>query len=173
MPLDIRWHFVSQYSLLPMSIATFYESTLSDCNSRVRSLRKRMNLVALVRLVVFAGLAYTVYLLIREFTSLLLILSLVLAAAFIGCVNLYFRLKDERALWEKLSWINANELGLLKDETNGFSNGSSFLDSDNYLDDLDIFGNRSLFHVLNRTTTSHGTNALARILRNSFLSVDQ
>jgi hypothetical protein len=155
-----------------MSTTTFYQSTLADCNDRVRHLREKMNGIALVRLVLFAGLVYTIYRLTLGFTSLLLWTALFLAAAFITCVSIYYRLKEQRALWQQLAWINANELGMLQNELNGFPDGAAFLDSDNYLDDLDIFGKRSLFHVLNRTTTSHGTAALAGLLRHNLLSAD-
>jgi len=131
-----------------------------------------MNAIALIRLVLFAGLVYAIYLMTLGFSSLLLLVTLLLAAAFIICVGFYFRLKDRRKLWEQLAWINANELGCLQNGINGFPDGAAFLDSDNYLDDLDIFGKRSLFHVLNRTTTSHGTAALAHLLRHNLFSVD-
>jgi DNA mismatch repair ATPase MutS len=131
-----------------------------------------MNLLSLVRLLLFAGIVYIIYLLTIEFTTPLLLLSLVVLAAFLVCVNFYFRLKDHRILWEKLGWVNTNELGQLRNELNDFADGSGFLDSDNYLDDLDIFGKKSIFHVLNRTTTSHGTKTLTGLLRNSLLSVD-
>ena len=155
-----------------MSPTTFYQSRLAECNGHVQRLRKKMNGIAIIRLFLFAGLAYTIYSMTGGYAPLLLLVALVLLAAFIVCVNFYFRLKDQRALWEKLSWINSNELGSLEGKLNGFADGSSFLDSDNYLDDLDIFGKRSLFHALNRTTTSHGTATLSDLLRNSFLSAD-
>jgi len=172
MPLEIRWHFASQPALFPMSKIKFYQSTLDDCNDHIQRLRDKMNLLSLVRLLLFAGIVYIIYRLTSEFTTPLLLLSLVLLAAFLICVNLYYRLKDQRALWEKLDWVNTNELGQLRNELNDFADGSGFLDSDNYLDDLDIFGKKSIFHVLNRTTTSHGTKTLTGLLRNSLLSVD-
>jgi len=155
-----------------MSEINFYQSTLAECNDHVQRLRKKMNLLALVRLLFFAGFVYSVDLVIGDLSTPLLLLSLALFAAFLISVNFYFRLKDQRALWEKLAWINSNELGLLRNGLNDFPDGSGFLDSDNYLDDLDIFGKRSIFHVLNRTTTSHGTRTLTDLLRNSLLSVD-
>lgn len=158
-------------SLRPMSTTNFYQARLAECNGQTQRLRKKMNGIAFVRLLLFAGFVYIIYLLARDFTPLLLILGLAVLAVFLVCVNFYYRLKDQRVLWEKLAWINTNELGLLRGELNGFPDGSDFLDSDNYLDDLDIFGRKSIFHVLNRTTTSHGTAALAGVLRNSHLSV--
>jgi len=121
--------------------------------------------MAVTRLALFVGLGFSIYALSREFTLPLLLLAFGLFAAFIICVNIYYRWKDERSLFEKLRFVNTNELGLIGGEPNQFPDGAAFLDSDNYLDDLDIFGRNSLFHVLNRTTTSKGTTALATRLR--------
>lgn len=153
-----------------MHLSSFYQSALSACDLRIQVIRRKSNILSLLRLLLFSALVYTLYHLIRQFSPVLLILSVLLAVLFIAGVNYYFRLKDDRALWEKLRFINANELGMLKGEAGGFPDGLAFLDPDNYLDDLDIFGKASLFHTLNRTTTSHGTAALATVLRRSFLS---
>jgi len=153
-----------------MHLATFYDASISTCEYRLRTIRRKSNLVSLIRLLLFAVLVYVVYLLFRQYSPLLLFLSIGVLAGFIGCVNLYFRLKDERALWEQLVFVNTNERGLLAGKTNGFPDGVAFLDPDNYLDDLDIFGGSSLFHLLNRTTTLHGEAALAALLRNTTLA---
>lgn len=153
-----------------MHLPAFYQSACSACDDRIRVLRRKSNILALVRLLLFVGLVYSIYWLARHYSPPLLILPVGVAALFIACVNFHFRLKDERILWEKLRFVNANELDILEGKASDFPNGLDFLDPDNYLDDLDIFGSASLFHVLNRTTTSHGTAALATLLRQSFLS---
>jgi hypothetical protein len=153
-----------------MHLPAFYQSALSACDERIHVLRRKSNILALVRLLLFAGLVYSIYWLAGRFSSSLLLLPVGLAVLFIACVNFHFRLKDERVLWERLRFVNANEFGVLEGKVNGFPDGLAYLDPDNYLDDLDIFGSASLFHVLNRTTTSHGTTALAALLRQSFLS---
>ncbi|MBS1602849.1 MAG: hypothetical protein JST42_09290 [Bacteroidetes bacterium] len=155
-----------------MSTAAFYTSTLADCNEQVRRLRGKMNGLALVRLLLFGAFVYSIVLLVQGFTLLLLALVLALFAVFLISVNVYYRLKEERTLWEKLAWLNTNELAVLGGELNGFPDGGVYLDSEGYLDDLDIFGKRSFFHVLNRTTTSHGTEAFSGLLRNSLLAPD-
>ena len=156
---------------LPMSsTASFYRSALAECNDHVQRLRKKMNALAVVRLLLFAAFVYSIVLLTKDFTPLLIALVLVLFASFLFSVNVYFRWKDERALREKMAWLNTNELAVLDGDLNGFSDGALYLDSEGYLDDLDIFGKRSLFHALNRTTTSHGEQAFSGLLRNSLLS---
>ena len=73
---------------------------------------------------------------------------------------------------EKLRFVSTNELAILAGQANGFPDGGSYLDSDNYLDDLDIFGRQSLFHLLNRTTTARGSAALAARLRQPLLTAE-
>ncbi|MES1222755.1 MAG: hypothetical protein ABUT20_45095, partial [Bacteroidota bacterium] len=60
--------------------------------------------------------------------------------------------------------MNTNEEGVLQNKSNGFDNGRSFLVAGSYYDDLDIFGESSLYHLLNRTTTKHGAAELAALL---------
>jgi DNA mismatch repair ATPase MutS len=78
-------------------------------------------------------------------------------------------LNSQRALLQKLLFVNNNELDILNEKSNQFDNGQKFLTDEGYLNDIDVFGQQSLFHVLNRTTTSHGTEQLARLLQNPFL----
>lgn len=127
--------------------------------------------MAIGRLVAFLGLAVAVYYRIRYPSTPLLITSLLLAALFILLVRIHLQLKDQRALWEQLLLINTNERDLLQNKPNRFPDGAAFLNSESYLDDLDVFGPASLFHLLNRTTTSHGTTALADLLRHPFRQV--
>ena len=75
-------------------------------------------------------------------------------------------MNDEKALLLKLLFINTNELDILSDQLNRFDNGQQFLSDESFGNDIDIFGQRSLFHLLNRTTTSHGTTQLATSLQN-------
>jgi hypothetical protein len=154
-------------------LSQFYQSAIHSGDDRLQSIRRKSNGLSLLRLLLFGGLVFTLWFLFRQFSVGLLLLAVVLAASFLVCVNLYFRLKEQAALWEKLLFVNTNEKGLLEGSANHFPDGRSFLDPDNYLDDLDIFGPASVFYVLNRTTTLHGEAALTALLRQSLLSVDE
>ncbi|HEY4061377.1 MAG TPA: hypothetical protein VGM30_05730 [Puia sp.] len=148
----------------------FYTDKITSCTGRITSIRQRRNGISLLRLFAFAALAFLIYRLFVSFSYPVLAGALIAAAIFMILVRIYFRLKDEQALWEKLLFVNNNEQALLNYRPNGFPDGGTLLDSDSYLDDLDIFGPASVFHVLNRTTTSHGATALATLLRRSLLS---
>ena len=143
----------------------FYQEKIATCSAQVDRIQKRLSLVSMLRLTSFLALALTVYFLAREFGYPLLVLASFLLSGFIALVILSLRLKDRRALLAQLLFVNTNESGVLKDEPNGFPDGQPWLSGESYLDDLDIFGRRSLFHLLNRTTTSHGTEKLAELLR--------
>jgi len=155
------------------SLPAFYKARTDLYTEQVRGIQEKLVTIALLRLGTFLGSAFFIYLLLKDFSWLLLLPALLLFASFIVLVNYAFRLRDRRALLEKLRWVNSNESAILgnvlSDTVNGFGDGQAFLQSGSYLDDLDIFGKRSLFHTLNRTTTSHGTEDLATLLRRSLL----
>src|SRR5882757_4991218 len=150
----------------------FYEEKITRYTARMQVLQKRLTLVALLRLASFLGLAFTGYYLLKSFSYPLLYSALLFLGIFIALVVLNLRLKDQRALLEKLLFVNTNEGGILRDQLNGFPDGQVYLTPESYLDDLDIFGRRSLFHLLNRTTSSHGAAKLADLLRQPLVSVD-
>jgi len=155
------------------SLHRFYQDKQDLYTAGIHAVQKKLLLVSLLRGVCFIALILSVYYLLGNFSYPLLFGAVALFAGFIVLVNFYFRLKDERALQEKLLFVNTNESWLLEDKPNGFEDGQSLLTPETYLDDLDIFGKRSLFHLLNRTTTIHGKEALATLLRRPLQSVSE
>jgi len=133
--------------------------------------RERLFLLAILRFICFAGFCVSVYYSIPSFPFFLTALSVILLAGFIVLIKLYFRLGDQKALLEKLLFVNTNERAVLNNQPNGFPDGKDQLDSESYLDDLDIFGPKSLFHLINRTTTSHGKARLSTLLHKPILSI--
>ncbi|MES1159381.1 MAG: hypothetical protein ABUM51_01355 [Bacteroidota bacterium] len=148
----------------------FYEEKITNYTAQLEALQKRLTGIALGRLVTFLGWAITGYFLLKGFSVSLLLITLLFLILFITLVILNLRGKDRKALLEKLLFVNTNELGILKDKLNGFPDGQAFLGPESYLDDLDIFGRQSLFHLLNRTTSIHGTQRLAGLLRSPLRS---
>jgi hypothetical protein len=156
-----------------LSIANFYRDQIADYNAAIRQLQNKLNGLSLLRVVLFGLLCFSIYALTQGFSTNLFVLTLLLAAAFIACINVYYNWKDDRQLLEKLRFVSTNELAILAGETNAFPDGAAYLDNDNYLDDLDIFGRRSLFHTLNRTTTARGAASLAERLRQPLMDGEE
>ncbi len=162
-----RW--ISCDNSKPLSIETSYREHVAACTTAIRELQNKLNGLSVLRLLLFAGLCFTIYTLVQAYSTNLLIFSFLLAAGFIICINLYYGCKEERRLLEKLRFVSTNELAILAGDANAFPDGAAYLDNDNYLDDLDIFGRRSLFHTFNRTTTARGAASLADRLRQPVL----
>lgn len=94
------------------------------------------------------------------------ILSLVLAAVFFG-VYLFMRNKDSfyiESAEKKANTLKVyqNELSYLNGDFSCFSPGEQYIDPHHeFTLDLDIFGPQSLFHRINRTATTGGSDFLA------------
>ncbi|MEZ5004757.1 MAG: DNA mismatch repair protein MutS [Chitinophagales bacterium] len=93
--------------------------------------------------------------------------------SFLIIMRWHQQLADTMLLKQTLIRINEDEISYLNHESIPFGNGLEFLDRQhNYAFDLDFFGDRSLFHHLNRTGTSIGSFQLAGLLK-SFLSNEE
>ncbi|WP_205511390.1 MutS-related protein [Longitalea arenae] len=146
----------------------FYEEKVQFYNNALRRIKPLTTGVALLRLACFLLFAWAVYQWVAG-SSTWMVISLLMAAAFAILVRVAWRLNDRKALLEKLLFINNNELAVLRQQANQFSDGASFLAHDGISGDLDIFGTGSLYHLLNRTTTWHGTRQLAAFLQEPLL----
>jgi MutS domain V len=153
-----------------LSVASrVYEENIRLFSDHLKILRRRANLLSILRLIAFFLFSFSIYRCVIEFRYTCLLYSSALFVLFLILVRISFRLKDQRLLFEKLVFINTNELQVLAHAPNQFPDGRHFLAGASWLDDLDIFGPGSLYHLLNRATTSHGEEKLAAILKNPSL----
>lgn len=150
------------------STIAFYEERVQFYNNALKRIKPVTSFVAVLRLACFLFFAWAIYRWIASSTSWMLT-SLLMAAAFAALVRIAWRLNDRKALLEKLLFINTNELAVLRNQPNQFSDGASYLSNDSISGDLDIFGPGSLYHLLNRTATWHGTKQLAALLQQPLL----
>lgn len=149
--------------------AAFYEERITQYSRELQKVQDRGLLVAIARLASFVALAWSVWQWIQEGSTLYQFFILGFAVLFILFIRIALTLSDKKKLLEKLLFLNRNELGILQYQPNQFDNGQAFASHDNYSGDLDIFGPNSLYHLLNRTTTHHGRQALGRLLQQSLL----
>src|SRR5215467_9136926 len=155
------------------SVISIYKERVDRYANWQRSLQKKINLIGVFRMIIFVVLAVSIYYCIKKFTPAILITAILPLIVFIILVKINFRLLDKRQLCNKLLFINQNELSNLQSHTNAFDNGKQFISAEGYSEDLDIFGENSLFHLLNRTTTSHGKERLASMLKNPLFSKNE
>jgi DNA mismatch repair ATPase MutS len=97
-----------------------------------------------------------------------LLAFVVATVLFVIAVAVHESIIKKRKFHEALEEINKNEIKASKGEFLDFDTGEDFVNPDHeYSADLDIFGHRSVFHSVNRTTTSIGKKFLSAWL-NSF-----
>ena len=145
-------------------VANHYSSASGAYEAELSRVSRRTNAVAGLRLLLFALAFAALWQLIRIGSGVLIAATVAAIGGFVAAVNWYFQLKDRRLLWEKLHFVAENERSVMAGETNKFPDGKNYLSGVIYGDDLDIFGPFSVFHALNRTTTPHGAETLARWL---------
>ncbi|WEK34822.1 MAG: hypothetical protein P0Y53_20230 [Candidatus Pseudobacter hemicellulosilyticus] len=150
----------------------FYQEKINQYTTTVNQLQQRWLLLSTLRLLSFVAMLVAGYYWIKQDHSLPLGLAVFFLIIFIVLVRIALTIRDQKQLASKLVFINQNEKNILLQQPNGFPDGKAFAAGGEYAADLDIFGPGSLFHLLNRTTTSHGTEQLAGLLQQPPLSPD-
>ncbi len=130
---------------------------------------KILFLISMLRLVVFVGgVGLTIYgftLSILSGTAALLIFI----SLFLVLVKRYSLHDREKNLLENLVNINRNEAKALSGDLSPFQDGGQWIDTKHdFSNDLDLFGNGSVFQYLNRTVTGYGNKILAAWLSDPF-----
>lgn len=150
-----------------MSLINNYENLKAKHEAEHHKLKKRFDLLSLVRLgLIFAILFIIYYLIAQTFTYVLLGVLLLCIVGFFTTLSAHVNIKFQLRLSKALVNINKDEISLLKGEEVSIENGTRFLDSKHlYSYDLDIFGHKSLYQFLNRTATFLGENKLADLLQ--------
>jgi hypothetical protein len=145
-----------------MEPLSWYRQNIEHYTTALAAIKKKITLVAAFRLLGFIGFLLSGYYWFNTgYAGLWLWLGLASLLVFLVLVRIAFLLNDQKALLEKLHFINSNELQVLYHQPNGFNDGAAYLSHTGYSADMDIFGPASLFHLLNRTSTQHGAQELA------------
>ncbi|MBS1600062.1 MAG: hypothetical protein JST75_17685 [Bacteroidetes bacterium] len=147
------------------AVESLYQEKIALYESTIRIARKKLNRIAIFRMMIFVILAACVYFYFKNHETFFLYGTLISLVIFIVIIRINFNIRDKKLLDEQLLFVNNNEMGLQHHQRNQFENGQQFYTHEKYFADLDIFGERSVFHLLNRTTTSHGRENLANALK--------
>ena len=149
-----------------MDVKEFFQNQFNrnqDLNKKFHSMAAR---IAGTRVAVFLiGILAFVYF-VNDREMLIAITALFMATlVFVLLVKRHNKLKFARDQYKYLGDINREEIARLAGDLSGIDNGTEFLQKDHpYAEDLDIFGNHSVFQLLNRTSTFPGQELLANRL---------
>ncbi|TWR27437.1 DNA mismatch repair protein MutS [Mucilaginibacter pallidiroseus] len=145
------------------SIINNYTQAANAAALQADKYRKQANTYSLLRLGIFALMVFAVYLTVTndDFT-IMAVAFIVLLAGFAWLVSKQAAFERQRDYYLNLQRINENEITSLQTSDNIYSNGQQFAnDKHLYTSDLDIFGNASLYQLINRAATTAGNFKLA------------
>ncbi len=138
---------------------------------RILEVKEEKMLLALsvIRLSVFAGGIFLIWL---GFTRSLIagfLLIPVLVILFLYLLKRYSYHTEIKIFLSKLVLVNQNEAEAVTGNLSAFEAGNCYADPHhNFSNDVDLFGNNSLFQYLNRTVTGYGRDILAGWLSDPF-----
>jgi hypothetical protein len=155
------------------ALETFYAKRLEQFNSELKKVRDKIAVVAVLRLAVFVASALLIYQYLTSKAAVQGLIGLVLLIVFFLLIKYNFRLTDKKNLLTQMLFVNTNEWAVLRHERSSFANGKQFGTGHPFAEDLDIFGEGSLYHLLNRATTSHGHEKLALEFQNTNITKEQ
>jgi hypothetical protein len=140
----------------------YYKQRIEDSSAKARKTQKKINLISALRLACFLlgiGIAIYVYRLDQWFT---VIAIAVFSIIFLVLVRQSVISDEKKNYLNNLGKVNNHELMRFEGKILDFESGKEFLHNDHpYTSDLDIFGQGSVFQLLNRTSTYLGKIRLA------------
>ena len=139
-----------------------YRHIIEETEQQVSKVKQRIYRVGTLRLVlIVAGIAGVIH--FWSAGSLVIAgIAAVTFLPFLFLVKLHDRLFRQKEYLEKKIEINAHELQAIDYDTSALDGGSEFINPAHlYSYDLDVFGDRSLFQYINRTSTELGKKRLA------------
>ncbi|MFD2787829.1 MutS-related protein [Hymenobacter rubripertinctus] len=153
----------AEFRKLTVAPAELFQDNLVHHTEREAYFAGRHRLVALVRLALFGAAAAGLWgLLSAGQTAAALGLGLAAYLVFIGLVGWHNRVGYHREHHRLLAQLNEGEQARLAGQLQGFDPGRRYLDAQHpYAADLDVFGDHSLFQLLNRSTSRLGQDWLA------------
>ncbi|WP_353722378.1 DNA mismatch repair protein MutS [Dyadobacter sp. 676] len=151
----------------PNQAALFFRTQKEKASAAEQKAHDRFKRIALFRLATFAGMVLLVVVWNKTGIAYWGIGVPGLLAIFLVLMRRQHEARTERDFQRNLASINDDELARLGLRFTRPETGAEFREKDhNYADDLDIFGEYSLFKLLNRTRTAEGSRRLANWLKN-------
>ncbi len=156
-----------------MTPSAYYLDNSEKYAKQLRTLKKRSALAAVFRLLSFLLATLSIYQHIKSPENYYVLSAIVFLIAFFVLVRISISISSNIKLLKELLFVNNNELNILQGQENGFSWDAGINNPAMHTTDMDIFGHRSLFHLLNRTTTAIGKKKLALLLNNPLVDPHQ
>jgi len=124
------------------------------------------NTYSFLRLSIFLLLAIAIYFAaVHDNFTIVAVSFIILVFCFAWLVAKQSGFEREMKYFQDLKQVNENEINSIFSYSNLYDNGAQYNNEKHYYtSDLDIFGNASLFQLINRSATTPGNNKLAEWL---------
>ncbi len=143
----------------------FFKEQVRQYSRQLSQVQRQIRRVASLRISMFLLTVIGIYLTAGHSLSGLLVVAIAGFSLFGFFVFRHIRLFKQKKWVESLLQINENELRLLKRDTSHQPDCQEFMETSHpFVADLDIFGKRSLFQLLDRCATQIGREHLALTL---------
>lgn len=145
----------------------FYTSQREKHQQELQQVKKRLGLLATLRLLVFVALALGVYFFWGS--SLLFVMLPLGIALFLFLVTRFSNVKRHKEYLQRLIKINGTELDILARKFHHLPDGKEFLEPNHpYAQDLDLFGRGSFYQYANRTVLVQGREVFSNLLLDGY-----
>ncbi|MGL5150243.1 MAG: MutS family DNA mismatch repair protein [Clostridium sp.] len=145
----------------------FYENKLEEAITSKKQIENKLSLYGYIRGIIFIAFCIIGYLMYSKGVNItFILLELAILALFIAVVIMHQKVVDEKRRIETLLKINKMGINRINGDFNSFEeSGMEFIDEKNeFTNDLDVYGEGSLFQMINTTVTEEGKNILADML---------
>lgn len=150
----------------------FFSENLSKYTKSLNDIKSRLKRVSMYRVLVFLTTATGIYISVANGYPIVAAFFCLGIVLFIFLVYRHHKMELHKKRLEILCEINEEELSLIEGDFTKVDGGEDFKSSDHcYSDDLDVFGFKSLFQLINRTSTLGGRKHLGNRLKDPLFDI--
>lgn len=140
----------------------------SQLEAKLKEVGNKVTSLSLMRLVLFLVMGVLLVLGVSEH-PIWLVFFIASVVAFVALITKYNWQKDQEAIFRALEKINENALNRKARKLRDLSSGKNFIDKKHpFSSDLDLFGDHSLFQLVNHTVSKEGESLLADRIQSAF-----
>lgn len=150
---------------------TYYTNRISEFNKEIEEQNSKFNKIFYSRILLFILALVLFFLFYKTHAIFAFSFSGLTVIVFLFLLSKEIQLKRKTSFLNNLIKVNQIEIQLLQKNFNEINEGYEFIDKQHhFISDLDIFGRKSIFQILNRTSTYTGRIKLAQWLTSPFLN---
>lgn len=139
----------------------FYQQRLDAINTDLKSLKSHLRLLGSLRLIVFISIGFGIYFFFGQWGWVLATIGLGIVT-FLFLLNRYANVQRKFQFVDELRKINETEIKRSHGNLSGADTGNKFIfEEHDFNQDIDLFGEGSLFQWMDRTALKNGRKTLA------------